>query len=277
MILYGKDVADKIEEKLKQKVDSLENKPCLMVIQVGDNHASSVYVRNKEKACERIGIKSKIIKLNDDISEKQLLGMIKQVNEDDKIHGLIVQLPLPEHINVTKVLNAIDPMKDVDGFNPLNVGKMLVGEDTLLPCTPHGVMQILKHNNIELEGKNVVVVGASNIVGKPVGIMLKNEGATVTICDIHTKDLKAHTKEADILVVAVGKVNLITADMVKDGAVVIDVGINRNDEGKLCGDVDFANVKEKVSAITPVPKGVGVMTVTMLMYNTVKAYELQNN
>ena len=277
MILYCKEVADKIEVELKEKVASFDKKPCLAVIQVGNNHASNVYVRNKEKACERLGIESKTYKLPEETTEDELLDLINVLNHDDNKTGILVQLPLPNHLNATKVTNAISPLKDVDGFTPPNVGKMMIGEDTLLPCTPHGVMKILEHIEIEIEGKNAVVVGASNIVGKPVGIMLKNKGATVTICDIFTKDLKAHTKQADILVVAVGKINLITKDMVKEGAVVIDVGINRKDDGKLCGDVDFEDVKEKVSVITPVPKGVGVMTVTMLMYNTVKAFEIQNN
>lgn len=276
MILYGKYVADKIEEELKKKVALFEGQPTLAVIQVGNNPASNVYVRNKERACERIGIKSEKIHLPEETTEQFLLEQIKVLNEDETVNGILVQLPLPEHLSVTKILEAINPSKDVDGFHYSNVGKMFLDMDTLLPCTPHGVMKMLEYADVEIEGKHAVIVGASNIVGKPMAQLLLNKGATITQCHIKTKDLAFHTRQADILIVAVGKEKLITDDMVKDDVVIIDVGINRNSEGKLCGDVDFENIVRKASVISPVPKGVGVMTVTMLMYNTVKAYELQN-
>lgn len=277
ILISGVEIRDNIEAELKEKVAKLDKKPCLAVIQVGDNQASNVYVRNKERACERVGIDTKTYKLPEDTTEEELLDLINVLNHDSEKNGILVQLPLPNHLIVTKVLEAIDPLKDVDGFHYSNVGKMFLGLDTLLPCTPHGIMKMLEYIEADIEGKHAVVVGASDIVGKPMAQLLLQEGATVTQCHIKTKDLAFHTKQADILVVAVGKEKLITVDMVKEGAIVIDVGINRNAEGKLCGDVDFENVKEKVSAISPVPKGVGAMTVAMLLYNTLKAYVLQNS
>lgn len=277
MLINGVEIREQLEGELKEMVVKLDNKPCLAVIQVGDNQASNVYVRNKERACERVGIETKTYKLPEETTEEELLDLINVLNHDNSKNGILVQLPLPKHLSVTKVLEAIDPSKDVDGFHYSNVGKMFLGLDTLLPCTPHGVMKMLEYIEVEIEGKHAVVVGASDIVGKPMAQLLLQEGATVTQCHIKTKDLAFHTKQADILVVAVGKEKLITVDMVKEGAIVIDVGINRNAEGKLCGDVDFENVKEKVSAISPVPKGVGAMTVAMLLYNTLKAYVLQNS
>lgn len=277
ILISGVEIRDNIEAELKEMVAKLDKKPCLAVIQVGDNQASNVYVRNKERACERVGIDTKTYKLPEDTTEEELLDLINVLNHDSEKNGILVQLPLPKHINVTKVLETILPIKDVDGFHYSNVGKMFLGLDTLLPCTPHGIMKMLEYIEADIEGKHAVVVGASDIVGKPMAQLLLQEGATVTQCHIKTKDLAFHTKQADILVVAVGKEKLITVDMVKEGAIVIDVGINRNAEGKLCGDVDFENVKEKVSAISPVPKGVGAMTVAMLLYNTLKAYVLQNS
>lgn len=276
ILISGTEIRDKMELELKEKVDKMENKPLLAVIQVGNNEASNVYVRNKIKACERIGIKSRVINLVKETSEQYLLENIYMLNFDESVNGILVQLPLPNHINVNKVLSAINPEKDVDGFHYSNVGKMSIGMETMLPCTPNGVMKMLEYAEVDIEGKNAVVVGRSNIVGKPIAMMLINEGATVTICNSKTKNLSEFTKNADILIVAVGKEKIITADMVKEGAVVIDVGMNRNSEGKLCGDVDFENVKDIAGAISPVPKGVGAMTVTMLLYNTIKAHELQN-
>jgi methylenetetrahydrofolate dehydrogenase (NADP+)/methenyltetrahydrofolate cyclohydrolase len=250
--------------------------PGLATILVGENEASKVYVGAKEKACKELGIYSERIDLPVDTKESDLLALIERLNKEPKIHGILVQLPLPKHINETNVLYAIDPSKDVDGFHPVNIGKMMLGEPCFLPCTPHGILELLKRSNTDMNGAEVVVVGRSNIVGKPVANMLlqKNGGnATVTICHTGTKDIPSHTRRADILIVAVGKPKAITADMVKEGVVVIDVGVNRLETG-LVGDVDFDSVKEKARAITPVPGGVGPMTIVMLMKNTVQSAKM---
>ncbi len=285
-IIDGKQVAADMRAELKDKVAELKTQgvvPGLAVILVGDDPASKSYVTAKEKACEEIGIYSDDNRLPDDTSEEDLLALVEKCNNDPKINGILVQLPLPKHIDEDKVLLAIDPAKDVDGFHPVNVGKMVVGQDAFLPCTPHGVIQLLLRNDVPLEGAEVVVVGRSNIVGKPVANMLIQKAATgnatVTVCHTRTKNMAEHVKRADIIIAAAGWPNTVTADMVKDGAVVIDVGVNRVEDAtkkrgyRLVGDVDFEAVKEKASLITPVPGGVGPMTITMLLYNTVLSAE----
>ncbi|MFS0780993.1 bifunctional methylenetetrahydrofolate dehydrogenase/methenyltetrahydrofolate cyclohydrolase FolD [Bacillus sp. 1P06AnD] len=276
-IIDGTAISKKVREGISAEVQHLKEKgitPGLAVILVGDNQASKTYVANKEKACRELGMHSELIALPDSVTEEELLSNITSLNHAEHIHGILVQLPLPGHIDETRVLDAIDPQKDVDGFHPVNIGKLLTGQDTLYPCTPSGIMVMLEEIGCNPEGKHAVVVGRSNIVGKPVGQLLLNKNATVTYCHSKTVDLVKYTKDADILIAAVGVRDLIKAEHVKQGAVVIDVGMNRNDEGKLCGDVAFAEVKEKASYITPVPKGVGPMTITMLMYNTVKAAKM---
>jgi methylenetetrahydrofolate dehydrogenase (NADP+)/methenyltetrahydrofolate cyclohydrolase len=273
-ILDGKKLSEKIKENLKNEVNELKQKgiiPGLAVILVGDDPASQTYVKMKKNACQKVGIYSVVHEFPASITEKELLSTIKMINENPNIHGLLIQLPLPKHIDTTKVLEAVDPSKDVDGFHPYNMGRLVEGLDTFAPCTPLGVMEIFEEYNIDLKGKDVCVVGASNIVGKPMWALLLNAWATVDICHIETKNLAAHTKRADIVIVGVGKPNLITADMVKDDVIVIDIGINRLDDGRLVGDVDFENVSKKASYITPVPGGVGPMTIAMLLKNTVKA------
>lgn len=283
-IIDGKQVAADMREELKKEVAKLKEQgivPGLGVILVGEDPASKSYVTAKEHTCEEIGIYSDDNRLPAETSQKELMTLVRKMNKDPKIHGILVQLPLPKHLNETEVLLAIDPAKDVDGFHPMNVGKMVVGEEAFLPCTPHGVIQLLIRNGVKIEGAEVVIVGRSNIVGKPLANMLiqkkPNRNATVTVCHTRTKDLARHTRRADILIAAAGQPNTITADMVKEGVVVIDVGVNRVDDPtkkqgfRLVGDVDFEAVKEKASLITPVPGGVGPMTITMLMYNTVEA------
>lgn len=273
-IIDGKEIAQSVRNELRLEVDQLkqdEITPGLAVILVGDNQASKTYVANKQKACEEIGMFSVLIDYPATLSQEVLVAKIKELNEDEAIHGILVQLPLPAHIDETAIIEAISPEKDVDGFHPINIGRMMTGQDAFLPCTPYGVMVMLEHINCEIEGKHVVVVGRSNIVGKPAGQLFLNKNATVTYCHSRTRDLKAITNQADILVVAVGKRDMITSSHVKEGAIVIDVGMNRNEQGKLCGDVSFDEVKEKASYITPVPKGVGPMTITMLLKNTVKS------
>jgi len=243
---------------------------------VGDDSASKVYVRNKKKACEEIGFYSRVYELPAETSEEDLLALVQTLNQEDIINGILVQLPLPSHINEEKILMAIDHIKDVDAFHPVNVGKIMIGNYDFLPCTPAGVMELIRESGIEVAGKECVVVGRSNIVGKPQAMLLLHANGAVTICHSKTKNLAQHTKRADILVASVGIRNFITADMVKEGAVVIDVGMNRNEEGKLCGDVDFENVSKIAGAITPVPGGVGLMTIAMLMKNTLKAAQLQS-
>lgn len=275
-LLDGKVLANDILDKLSLKVKQLDTAPNLVVIQVGNDPASSVYVRNKERTAERVGINSETVKLSEQITQDQLLDLIDKYNNDASVNGILVQLPLPKHIDEQVILEAISPMKDVDGFHPLNVGKLNIGQKQMIPSTPAGIMELLKANHIELEGKHVVIVGRSNIVGKPLAHLLLEENATVTVAHSRTKNLKQLTQMADILVVAVGQPELITEDYVKDGTVVIDVGINRTESG-LKGDVDFNNVKSKVAAITPVPGGVGPMTIAMLMNQTYQAYRTQND
>lgn len=273
-IIDGKAIAAKKRAELKEIVKELKRNgitPGLAVILVGDDQASQTYVRNKQRACEEIGIYSLLLKYDKNISEEFLLDRIRELNENDQIDGILVQLPLPKQIDPKVVIEAINPKKDVDGFHPFNVGKLVTGEDTFVPCTPLGIIQMLKEINYDLTGKHAVVIGRSNIVGKPMGQLLLNENATVTYCHSKTIDLPSITRQADILISAIGQTHRITAEYVKDGAVVIDVGINRNKEGKLCGDVLFEEVKNKASYITPVPGGVGPMTITMLLSNTVKA------
>jgi len=280
MLIKGSEISKQIKEELKQEIANIKENnnimPGLATILVGENEASKVYVGAKEKACKELGIYSERIDLPADTKESDLLVLIERLNKEPKIHGILVQLPLPKHINETNVLYAIDPSKDVDGFHPVNIGKMMLGAPCFLPCTPHGILELLKRSNTDMNGAEVVVVGRSNIVGKPVANMLlqKNGGnATVTICHTGTKDIPSHTRRADILIVAVGKPKAITADMVKEGVVVIDVGVNRLETG-LVGDVDFDSVKEKAKAITPVPGGVGPMTIVMLMKNTVQSAKM---
>jgi len=273
-ILDGKKLSQKIRLEIKNEAEELKEKgitPGLAVILVGNDPASQVYVGMKAKACKESGIYSVVHEFPETISQKELLETIEMINKNPNIHGLLIQLPLPKHIDTTKVLEAVEPSKDVDGFHPYNVGRLVAGLDSFAPCTPLGVMEMFKEYNIDVKGKDVCIVGASNIVGKPMQALLLNEFATTDICHIYTKDLKAHTKRADIVIVGVGKINLITADMIKEGAIVIDIGINKNEEGKLVGDVDFENVSKKASYITPVPGGVGPMTIAMLLKNTIKA------
>lgn len=281
-IIDGRAVSKKIKQDLKKEVESLKEKginPCLAVVIVGNDPASKVYVAGKIRDCKEIGIESKHFELDENTSEDELLKLVKKLNEDKEVSGLLVQLPLPKHINEKTIINAIDPKKDVDAFHPVNVGKIMIGDYDFLPCTPSGVMHLLEAYNIDICGKECVVVGRSNIVGKPQAMLLLQKNGTVTICHSKTKDLKQVTKRADILVVAIGKGEFLTADMIKEGAVVIDVGMNRNAEGKLVGDVKFDEVSEKASYITPVPGGVGVMTRAILMKNAVKAAVMaaQNN
>lgn len=276
-VINGLELAKKLRKDMKTEINALKETgilPKLTVILVGDDPASHSYVKGKEKASKEVGMQSEIIRLDEDVSEKVLIQTIKTLNQDDSVHGILVQLPLPNHINEQEIIFTIDPNKDVDGFHPINVGKMMLNEDTFLPCTPFGIITMLKSKEIEISGKNAVVIGRSNIVGKPVGQLLLNESATVTYCHSQTKDLSAHTKQADILVVAIGKEHVINKSHVKEGAVVIDVGVNRMENGKLTGDVDYEDVLEQVSYITPVPKGVGPMTITMLLHNTIKAARL---
>lgn len=273
-IIDGKEIAQAVRKEIAGEVAMLRTKnvvPGLAVVLVGDNQASRTYVTNKQKACQELGMNSVLIELPDSVSQDKLVAKINELNEDAAIHGILVQLPLPKHIEEKEIIESISPDKDVDGFHPVNVGRMMTGQDTYLPCTPYGILEMLKFIGYDLEGKHAVVVGRSNIVGKPVGQLLLNENATVTYCHSRTKDLAYHTKQADLLVVAVGIRNVVTAEYVKEGAVVIDVGMNRDDEGKLCGDVSFEDVKAVASYITPVPKGVGPMTITMLMKNTLKS------
>ena len=272
-LIDGKLISTQIKDELKAEVAALKEKgivPCLAVIQVGNDPASSVYVNNKKKACAYIGIESLAYELEESITQEELLTIIDELNHNDMVNGILVQLPLPKHINEEAVIKAITPEKDVDGFHPETVGNMCIGSKGFLPCTPAGVIQLLKRSNIEIEGKECVVIGRSNIVGKPMALLLLRENGTVTITHSRTKDLKEITKRADILVAAIGKPKFVTADYVKEGAVVIDVGIHRNEDNKLCGDVDFDDVVDKVSAITPVPGGVGPMTIAMLMNNCVE-------
>ncbi len=273
-LLMGKEVSARIKAELKTEVEALKEKginPGLAVIIVGEDPASQVYVRNKERACDECGIYSEKYALPKETTQEELLNLIDKLNKKNDISGILVQLPVPEHIDEKTVINAIDPKKDVDAFHPVNVGKIMVGNYDFVPCTPAGVMELIDESGIDVSGKECVVVGRSNIVGKPQAMLLLHKNGTVTICHSRTKDLKAKTKNADILVAAVGIPNFITGDMIKEGAVVIDVGINRLENKKLCGDVEFESAQKVAGAITPVPGGVGPMTIAMLMKNTVKA------
>ena len=288
-IISGNEIAKEIREELKNEVAELKEQsnivPGLAVVLVGDDPASQVYVKMKSKGCDQVGVYEETIRLPGDTSEKEVLDIVEKLNNDPKFHGILVQLPLPKHIDEKKIINAISPEKDVDGFHPVSVGKLMIGEECFLPCTPHGVQEMLMRSGNDPSGKHVVVVGRSNIVGKPMANILiqKKEGAnaTVSICHTRTKDIAKFTKQADIVIAAAGRPNTLTADMVSDGVVVIDVGVNRIDDPtkkkgfRLVGDVDFENVKEKASAISPVPGGVGPMTVTMLLANTVKSAKMK--
>jgi len=274
-IIDGKKVSTEIKEELKKDIDRLKKDgsrvPGLAVVIVGENPASKVYVNSKVKSCEYLGIYSEKYSLDSEISEEELLNLIEKLNKKDEIDGILVQLPLPKHIDDDKVIESIAPEKDVDGFHPINLGKLVTGKAKFKSCTPYGIMELLKRYEVNLSGKDVVIIGRSNIVGKPLSIMMTNESATVTLCHSKTKNLIEKTQNADIIVVAIGVEKFLTKDMVKNGSIVIDVGINRTSTGKLCGDVDFENVSEKTSLITPVPGGVGPMTIAMLMKNTVKS------
>lgn len=274
-IIDGKILAAKIKEEIREYVKGLKIKPGLAVIQVGDDPASKVYVGGKEKDAQEVGFLSEIHRLAADTTQETVLALVKKLNERKEINGILVQLPLPEHLNEEIITNTIDPLKDVDGFTYNSAGRLLTGSKCLTACTPSGCIEMIKSVGCEIKGKNAVVIGRSNIVGKPMAILLLQENATVTICHSRTVDLPSITSKADILVAAIGKPKFVKADMVKQGAVVIDVGMNRDENGKLCGDVDFENVKDKVSFITPVPGGVGLMTRAMLMKNTIEAYKMQ--
>jgi len=276
-IIDGKAISAAVKERVKNEVAILKEKGIstgLAVIIVGEDPASKIYVSNKKKACEALGIRSVEYAMPADTTEEELLALIKTLNEEESINGILCQLPLPKHLDEKIIINAIDPKKDVDAFHPHNVGRIMIGDYDFVPCTPAGIMEMLKYEGIEVDGKTCVVIGRSNIVGKPMGMLLLHKNGTVTICHSRTKNLKEVCREADILVAAVGKAKFVTSDMVKEGAVVIDVGMNR-DDGVLCGDVDFDAVKEKASAITPVPGGVGPMTIAMLMQNTLTAAKKQ--
>ena len=276
-IIDGKVISAQIREEIAQKVQVYSEKtgtrPGLAVIIVGDNPASQVYVRNKKKACEQVGFNSWVYEMPESTTQDELNALIDKLNCDSTVHGILVQLPLPKHLDEEEIILRIKPEKDVDAFHPYNVGRITIGDPKFLPCTPAGIMELLKRSNIEIAGKECVVIGRSNIVGKPMALLLLAENGTVTVCHSKTRDLKDVCKRADILVVAIGKADFVTADMVKEGAVVIDVGMNRNAEGKLTGDVDFASVSEVASYITPVPGGVGPMTITMLLQNTLTVAE----
>ena len=278
-LIDGKDLAKNIRQELKKENDKLKEKGInakLAVILVGDDNASKVYIKNKSKACNDVGIEFEEILLDSNTTMDKLLNVIENLNLREDINGILLQSPIPKELNIQEAFEKIDYRKDVDGFNPINVGKLMIGQDGFIPCTPYGIVRMLEEYNIPVEGKNAVVIGRSNIVGKPLSQCLLNKNATVTVCHSRTRDIQNVTKNADILISAVGKINMVTEDMVKDGAVVIDVGMNRKENGKLAGDVDFENVKEKTSYITPVPGGVGPMTIAMLMNNVIKATKQQN-
>lgn len=278
-IINGKEISTQIKDELKQKVSELKGKGiclCLAVIQVGNDPASSVYVGNKKKACEYIGIESLSYELSEDVTQKELISLIESLNEREDVNGILVQLPLPEHIDEDVVIRTIAPEKDVDGFHPQSVGALCIGQKGFVSCTPAGIIQLLKRSGVEIAGKECVVIGRSNIVGKPMALLLLRENGTVTVTHSKTKNLMEVTKRADILIVAVGKPKMITKEYVKEGAVVIDVGIHRNENNKLCGDVDYDDVAPVCSAITPVPGGVGPMTIAMLMQNVVESAALED-
>lgn len=279
IIIDGKELAKKIRANLKIECEELKNKqinPKLAVIMVGDDPASKVYVRNKSKVCEDVGIEYKEYLLSSTTTQKELIELIEKLNQDKTINGILLQSPIPANLDINEAFRTISPQKDVDGFNPVNVGKLVLNQDTFVSCTPYGIMKMFEKYNIDLTGKNVVILGRSNIVGKPLMHCCLNKNATVTVCHSKTQNLAQKAKEADILISAIGKSQFVTVDMVKENAVVIDVGINRLENGKITGDVDFENVKEKASYITPVPGGVGPMTIAMLMNNVIKATKRQN-
>ena len=271
VLIDGKKISAQVKDECKERVAKENMNVTLAVIQVGNDPASTVYVGNKKKACEYVGIHSLSYELSEETTEEELLALVEKLNADDTVNGILVQLPLPSHINEDKVIQTISPKKDVDGFHPQSVGALSIGQPGFVSCTPAGIIQLLKRSGVVIDGKECVIVGRSNIVGKPMAMLMLRENATVTVCHSHTKDLKEVTKRADILIVAIGKPKMITADYVKEGAVVIDVGIHRNEENKLCGDVDFEKVEPHTSAITPVPGGVGPMTIAMLMNNCVES------
>ncbi len=276
MIIDGKEISLQVKDEIKKKVEALKGegkKITLPVTQVGDNPASTVYVRNKKRGCEYTGIRSLSYELSGDAAEEELLALVEELNEREDVNGILVQLPLPPHMNEDRVISAISPLKDVDGFHPQNVGNLCIGRPGFVSCTPLGIIQLLKRSGISIEGKKCVVLGRSNIVGKPMALLLLRENATVTIAHSKTQNLKEVTREADILIVAVGRAKMITGEYVKEGAVVIDVGINRDENNKLCGDVDFDTVEPLCSAITPVPGGVGPMTIAMLLHNCLESVE----
>lgn len=278
-IISGKEVSLAVKQQMADEVAKLKEKgiePSLAVILVGNDPASKVYVNNKKKACEFCSIRSLEYILDENTTQEELTQLIEKLNEDKSVNGILCQLPLPGHLDEQKVINAIAPEKDVDAFHPENVGHIMIGDYSFLPCTPAGIMEMFRYKGIELDGKNCVIIGRSNIVGKPMAMLMLKENSTVTVCHSHTKNLKEITSKADIIIAAVGKPKFVTADMIKDGAVVIDVGINRTEDGKLCGDVDFDGCESKASYITPVPGGVGPMTIATLMKNTVTAAKLQN-
>lgn len=279
-IIDGKAVSKQVRERVSAQCEELKKQgvtPGLAVIIVGEDPASQVYVRNKEKACEEVGFYSEKYALPENTTQEELNNLVKNLNEKKEISGILCQLPLPEHLDDKEVINLIDPIKDVDAFHPVNVGAIMIGDYNFLPCTPAGVMELIHSTGVGIEGKKAVVIGRSNIVGKPMAMLLLHENATVEITHSRTVDLAGVTREADILVAAIGRAKFVKADMVKEGAVVIDVGMNRDENGKLCGDVDFEDVKDKCSFITPVPGGVGPMTISMLMQNTLTAAKIQNN
>lgn len=279
-LLDGKELSKKIKTNLKKECDKLKANgiiPKLAVILVGEDSASKIYVRNKSKSCKEVGIEFEETILKENTSMDMLLNIIDELNERKDITAILLQSPIPKGLDIQEAFNRINPEKDVDGFNPLNVGKLMIGEDTFISCTPYGIIKMLEEYNIDLEGKHAVIIGRSNIVGKPLSQCLLHKNATVTICHSKTNNIEKITKNADILISAVGKINMVTKDMIKEDAVVIDVGMNRKEDGKLAGDVDFENVKEKTSYITPVPGGVGPMTIAMLMNNVIKAAKIQNN
>lgn len=275
-IINGKEISQSVKDKVREEAALLAQggrKPCLAVIIVGSDPASKIYVGNKKKACEYCGMTSLEYALDENTTQEELLSLIEKLNNDAEVDGILCQLPLPRHINEDKVINAISPLKDVDGFHPVNVGALVAGTAGFIPCTPAGIIELIKSTGTDISGKHCVVIGRSNIVGKPAALLMLRENATVTVCHSRTKDLAGTVASADIIIAAVGKSGFVTADMVKPGAVVIDVGINRLPDGKICGDVDFEAVSEKASAITPVPGGVGPMTIAMLMKNTLEAYK----
>ena len=278
-ILDGKALAKKVREELKIKADELKQQgifPKLAVIMVGNDPSSKIYVRNKSKACEEVGIKYEEFLLDENTNNEELLSLIEELNNRDDVHGILLQSPIPNHLDINLAFRTIKPEKDVDGFHPINIGKLSLNQDCFVSCTPFGIMRMLAEYNIDIQGKHAVIIGRSNIVGKPMLQCMLNKNATVTVCHSKTSNLPEITRQADILVAAIGRAKFVTADMVKENAVVVDVGINRNEEGKVCGDVDFENVSKKTSYITPVPGGVGPMTIAMLMNNIIKAAKQVN-